>query len=365
MSDFSNLRRDPFTAAYSYRVMDTEYHTIAEFSELPGRYGFQLKDKPESGSVVIEEDVTGGDEFVQVTTAPLAGQCRIDFTAGYVFFNVADNGKDCVCDYSGGGSNMSKESITLIAGNDSRIAALEPDVQATGGLLDRMDAVESDISTGWIAGDALTYVSADAPTYVASVASDVTTKYCPGMRIKLTDAAAVKYFIITAVGAYAGGVTPLTLYGGTDYTLAGGAITLPYYSPMKAPWGFPLDPTKWCVELQDSSTRNTTSGTYVNVGSLVLNIPIGSWEIYAKGILSNGGTSYTFFTLSTGSTSESDPDFTIAHYSTPIMAHFVMKKINVASKTPYYVNLCSQDGNTASLRGDVVPTIVHAVCAYL
>jgi hypothetical protein len=184
------------------------------------------------------------------------------------------------------------------------------------------------------------------------------------MRLKLTDVT-VKYFIITAVSSYTGGNTTITVYGGTDYTLSGGAITLPYYSSMKAPFGFPLDPTKWYVELQDTSNRNTTSGTYVNVGSLVLNIPIGSWEIYAKGILSNGGASYTFFTLSTGTTTESDPDFTVAHYGTPILAHFVMKKISVAAKTPYYINLQSQDGNTASLRGDAVPTIIHATCAYL
>ena len=218
---------------------------------------------------------------------------------------------------------------------------------------------------GWIdANETWTYASADAPTYTFTVNANVTDKYSPSMRLKLTDVT-VKYFIITAVSSYTGGNTTITVYGGTDYTLSGGAITLPYYSSMKAPFGFPLDPTKWYVELQDTSTRNTTSGTYVNVGSLVLNIPIGSWEIYAKGILSNGGASYTFFTLSTGTTTESDPDFTVAHYGTPILAHFVMKKISVAAKTPYYINLQSQDGNTASLRGDVVPTIIHATCAYL
>lgn len=146
MSDYSNLRRNPFTGAYSYRTMDPESHTIAELSELPGIYGFQLQDKPKTGSVTVTGAETGGSEYNQVTVDPSTGQCRIDYTSGYIIFNVADNGKEVTVDYEGGGSNASIENITALAGNLSRIEALEEDVSATGGLLDRTTALENDVS---------------------------------------------------------------------------------------------------------------------------------------------------------------------------------------------------------------------------
>ena len=131
---------------------------------------------------------------------------------------------------------------------------------------------------GWIpALGTWTYSSADAPTYVISVDADMTTTIGVGQRIKLTHAAAVKYFIVTAVGAYSGGVTLITVYGGTDYTLAATAITLPYYSMVKAPFGFPLDPTKWTqqlVDIADRSTAGPTVSVWYNVRSISISIPI-------------------------------------------------------------------------------------------
>mgnify|MGYP001251328515 CR=1 FL=1 len=161
MTAYSNLRRNPFTGAYSYRTMDPEVHTIAELAELPGIYGFQLQDKPKTGSVTVTENVTGGSEFNQVTVDPSAGQCRIDYTSGYIVFNVADNGKSVSVDYEGGGSNASVDNITALAGNEPRIAALEEDVQATGGLLDRTASLENDVqATGGLL-DRMTQAESD------------------------------------------------------------------------------------------------------------------------------------------------------------------------------------------------------------
>lgn len=83
---------------------------------------------------------------------------------------------------------------------------------------------------GWVdASETWTYSSADGPTGVFTVAADVTGKYSPGMRVKLTQTT-VKYFIITAVSTFTGGNTTITVYGGTDYTLANAAISANYYS---------------------------------------------------------------------------------------------------------------------------------------
>lgn len=127
MTVYSNLRRNPFTAAYSWRVMDQESHTIAEYSEFPGQYGIQLQDRPKIDTVVIVEDNTGGDSFVEVTVAPLEGQFRVDYTGGYVFFNVADDAVDVTVDYEGGGSIANIENLEDIV--DSPHAVLDTFIQ--------------------------------------------------------------------------------------------------------------------------------------------------------------------------------------------------------------------------------------------
>ncbi len=88
---------------------------------------------------------------------------------------------------------------------------------------------------GWTdPSETWTYVSATTFT----VAADVTAKYSKGDKIKLTQTT-VKYFYITGVSAFGGGVTTITVNGGTDYTLANAAITANYYSKEQTPNGFP------------------------------------------------------------------------------------------------------------------------------
>ena len=86
------------------------------------------------------------------------------------------------------------------------------------------------LETGWTEGvGTWTYASATTITIPAGGAS----LYAVGDKIKLTQTT-VKYFYITAVAN-----TLLTITGGTDYTLANAAITLPYYSHAASPVGHP------------------------------------------------------------------------------------------------------------------------------
>src|SRR3990167_2905980 len=130
---------------------------------------------------------------------------------------------------------------------------------------------------GWQSvSDSWTYASADAPTFTITVPTGAASIYGVGMRIKLTQTT-VKYFIITAVAD-----TVLTVYVGTDYTLTSAAISAISYSLMKAPLGFPMNPTKWTVILNDTAQRlqsSTTNNTYYNLGSLSIVIPIGAWDV--------------------------------------------------------------------------------------
>lgn len=229
---------------------------------------------------------------------------------------------------------------------------------------------------GWIKiNAALTYSSADAPTYVVSTSKDLTGVIGVGMRIKFTNNSVTFYGIVTAITA-----STITLYGGTDYSVANSAITNPFFSYQKAPLGFPLNPVKWTVEVTDTSDREQatpTNGTWYNLGGLTISIPIGIWLTSFSVNPWVTGTSKTQFdawvALSTANNSASDADLVgFFDLVTPSGNYGFMKTIFknkylvIASKTSYYLNAQSdQSPSTIGFRGDVQKTIIRAVCAYL
>lgn len=83
---------------------------------------------------------------------------------------------------------------------------------------------------GWI-GAVGTWTYASATTI--TVPSGAATYYAVGDKIKLTQTT-VKYFYVVTIAD-----TLLTITGGTDFTLANAAITLPYFSHAASPVGFP------------------------------------------------------------------------------------------------------------------------------
>ena len=180
------------------------------------------------------------------------------------------------------------------------------------------------------------------------------------------------------VGAFAGGATLITLYGGTDYTLAAGAITLPYHSPIKAPFGFSTNPIKWSVEVTDNASRSQAApaqNTWYNVGAITISIPIGCWRIYHKSTgqladATSGGWGIQI-TLSNANNSESDNEFTVQFFqnaTTQINMTLTSEKfLLLAAKTSYYLNIRTTQANLDNIyiRGDLCKTIIRAVCAYL
>ena len=233
---------------------------------------------------------------------------------------------------------------------------------------------------GWIAGTGTwTYASADSPTFTLTVNADLTGVIQKGHRIKLTQTTA-KYFIVTNI-SYSAPNTTITLYGGTDYTLANAAITSPYYSPTKAPFGFPMDPAKWSVRVADGSTYSQatpTANTWYNLGSVSITIPIGSWDVlYQSDQLSDRGggggvASLISATLSTANNSESDSEFTGDLYveltgatNRYVGGTFFRREPNMilTSKTTYYLNFKTPVASTAVIYG--YTRILYARCNYL
>ncbi|HUV84165.1 MAG TPA: hypothetical protein VMV86_00565 [Methanosarcinales archaeon] len=223
---------------------------------------------------------------------------------------------------------------------------------------------------GWIAaGETWIYASADAPTYTITVPTDATTKYSAGMRIKLKHNGSVKYFIITKVAA-----TVLTLYGGTDYTLADTAITLPYYSVVKAPLGFPLSPNKWTVKTSDTTSRSQatpTQNTWYNLGAVGLVTPIGSWRVY-YGVVTAIDTAAKIIqvTLSTANNSESDSLNTSGMEAQIIGERDYLSKelvMDLTSKTTLYLNTRTPSASSATIYNinTICALVIRAVCAFL
>lgn len=232
---------------------------------------------------------------------------------------------------------------------------------------------------GWVdaTAEAWTYASADAPTFTFTVTGDLTAKYTPGTRLKLTQTT-VKYFIVTKVSV-ASGTTTVTIYGGTDYTLANAAISANNYSRVKGPAGFPLDPTKWTEKATDTSNRAQvppTANTIYNLGSLSITIPIGAWHVDFQVLLdfdrAAGGPAFAKCGLSTANNTFSDAELVAGAWAvdagTPrnIAQCQRQKELVLTAKTQYFLNASlNVNGSDLDFRGDLVTTVMRAICAYL
>jgi len=234
--------------------------------------------------------------------------------------------------------------------------------------------------SGWIpAGETWTYASVDDPTGVITVPTDATTKYSVGMRISFVNATNTIYGIITAVTS-----TTITFLHEIDPTdslaltlMADSAITVPKYSTQKAPFGFPLSPSKWTVELVDANTRIQVSaiiGTWYNLNSNQLAVPIGAWELGYSSILYSAGASSVdegaSSTISTSASAESHTAYkksirtsgasSTIRFGCPVSKS---KSIELSSKTTFYLLARKNQGTNSVALQDY--SILKAVCAYL
>ena len=233
--------------------------------------------------------------------------------------------------------------------------------------------------TGWNP-DAETWVyhNVDDPTgYFKIEGKDVSANYSVGWRIMFTNGGNVIKGIITAI-TYSNPNTIITFLHEIDptdnqalYLLTNSAITENYFSPQKAPQGFPLDPTKWRVRTTDSTNRSqstTTRFEWYNIGTAnsQLVVPIGAWRLRYKVILWGGGQDGRV-TLSTANNSETDRSFTSYMFDGMAPVGSTESIVNPASKTTYYLNAL-RDGATLSTfeyYNTKAAMVIEATCAYL
>jgi len=226
---------------------------------------------------------------------------------------------------------------------------------------------------GWVlAVGSWTYSSYDSTnkTGVFTVPSDATTVYSPGMHLRFSQPTdGTKYGIITKVAT-----TTLTVYLGTDYDLDNESISSVYFSVVKAPLGFPLDPAKWTVEVSSSSDRSTTSTTYVSLTDSI-SVPIGSFKVSLlaalAAVVATTNIRQVRVALSSSTTAVSDNELVgycqgVGVAGTVGASISVQKNITVASATTYTMIGLSGASTTMQVLGSsATPTILRAVCAYL
>jgi hypothetical protein len=196
-----------------------------------------------------------------------------------------------------------------------------------------------------------------------------------------------KHALITNVSTYSGGVTLITVYGGTDYSFLNATISNPYYSTMAEPFGFNANKDKWSICFRNSATITKTSPvtqTWYNtldssapVGQIV--VPIGSWNGYYQTVIYGTTTAAQsvcnlYCTLSDTNSTETDIGKTVLFgmimgaSGTWGLTLPMNKQIsyNVSTKLTQYFNI--KVGGTfanLSLGGGFVPLEIKLTSNYL
>lgn len=306
-----------------------------------------------------------------ITLSTPAGQFKgIGFTAGSSYAI----GTGCYIFIVSDGSNyfLSDSSLAATQATGDNSNKIATDAFVTTAILNVGG------NTGWMPLlNTFVYASADSPTFTMTVSGiDLTGIISVGMRIKLTQSSTIKYFIVTAISFSTN--TTITLYGGTDYTLANATISSVYYSVNKVPFGFPIDPTKWSVKVNigtNYSQSSPVTGTTYNLGGISITIPIGAWHVSAQAAIRGTGNGTNSFllagALSTGASSISDAELEqhsyVALVSENVLNLKVDKDLTLASKTPMYLVELVTVGTVVTLTSENAPgsAVLRAVCAYI
>ena len=106
-----------------------------------------------------------------------------------------------------------------------------------------------------------------------------TTRYSVGSRLRIMqNTGGTKYGIITSVTS-----TTITVFFQSGVVLNNELIYNPYFSREKAPFGFPLEPNSWTIELTlqgDAIQNSAVTGTWYNPSSsLNLLLGVGNWDV--------------------------------------------------------------------------------------
>jgi hypothetical protein len=156
-----------------------------------------------------------------------------------------------------------------------------------------------------------------------------------------------------------------------------GGVSAVAYSTQKVPYGFPAQREKWNISMMNrtqNAQASPVSGTWYNIASQVLSIPIGEWFTRYSLVQQVTGSSADWAavsTLSTANNSEIDTRYssqTEGAAVTSIVGNATRSfGISLTVMTPYYLNTKTTASSATNLynRGEASATIIEAECAYL
>ena len=239
-----------------------------------------------------------------------------------------------------------------------------------------IDETITTAKTGWYEiTSTFTYSSWNSSTKTAVISSEnLTNILSVGMKVKFAQNNVTKYAIITALTSSA-----ITLFMGTDYTLENTSINDFYFSMLKAPFDFPMNPEKWELTFirnsNDVYSTVTTANCYGGANNQ-LTIPVGAWEVeynYTIQFTSAGTTCYSRLALSQSSSEITAGSLTsnfvmpLASGSTASFRFINSKNYNLTEQTTFYL-LFKNDiayKNLYFVGSATQPSWIKAKCSYL
>lgn len=154
-----------------------------------------------------------------------------------------------------------------------------------------------------------------------------------------------------------------------------GGVSAVSYSQHASPYGFPSDKGRWEVYAlyrAQSTQSSASSGTWYNVGGYNITAPIGRWNLsyQSSPVIGATGIAIHYQTLSTGTSTESDIEFTTEGYHNASVINgaprYVERPINLTVQTPYYLNQKQSGGSSVTLYTmDTAVTIIKLKCDYI
>lgn len=219
----------------------------------------------------------------------------------------------------------------------------------------------------------LTYVSFNSTTKIGVIASnlDLTPYLSVGMKFKFTQNSAVKYGIITAISS-----TQITLFMGNNFTLNNSGISNPFYSMLKAPYDFPINPDVWT--LTTLLTQQEFSSNLADWTSLTqtITVPTGCWDVYLQGEFVASGTppkSYNIqVALSTVPNSTPNTQYNLRYVLSAASTYVgigveaVLKSYLSTTQTTMYISLKTTNvANLNAFQSNQSTNFVKLVCAYI
>lgn len=156
-----------------------------------------------------------------------------------------------------------------------------------------------------------------------------------------------------------------------------GGVSAVAYSVQKTPLGFPSNEGLWAIEMisKTSASQNSpVNGTWYNLNSLKLTLPIGAHKVYVEATtnyLGAGGASDMYASVSTSASAESDTRFTkriyIGSNTNTFSEYSSFHPISVTAQTDHYLitKTGSNTMTTIAFVGDVGCTILRATNAYV